>query len=144
MFKLGKSSLNHLSQGKPDLQAVINLAITYTRVDFSVVDVRRTLQEQRDNIANGVSWTMDTRHFPDPSDNLAFAADIYPWHKGKTDHSEHLYNEIAKAMFRAAIELGVDLQWGGFWKTPDKPHWQLSLKSYPKPTHKDTYWNLVS
>ena len=133
MFKLGTRSKKHLSEGKPDIRAVVELAITYTKIDFSVVDCGRTIEEQQANIDKGVSWTLDSRHIPDPVDDLAFAVDIYPWHEGKTDHSDWLYRKIAKAMFRAAIELGIDIEWGGIWKKDDCPHWQLSLRKYPKP-----------
>jgi peptidoglycan L-alanyl-D-glutamate endopeptidase CwlK len=35
-------------------------------------------------------------------------------------------------MKRAAKDLGIDLEWGGDWKSfPDAPHWQLSHKAYP-------------
>ena len=130
MFKLGSGSASHLSEGKPQIQRVVRRGIMITAVDFSVVDCRRTEEEQRENIANGVSWTMDSRHIADPADNRAFAVDIYPWHNGKTDHSIELYNKIAKAMFKAAIIEGVDIEWGGFWSTPDRPHWQLSRQQY--------------
>jgi peptidoglycan L-alanyl-D-glutamate endopeptidase CwlK len=36
-------------------------------------------------------------------------------------------------MFQAAEEKGVDIDWGGHWKSfPDGPHYQLSWKKYPK------------
>lgn len=130
-YRLGKASNKHLEGGKPDIVDVIRLAITYTSVDFSVVDVLRTILEQQQNIKDGVSWTMDSRHLPD-DDGFAFAADLYPYSERRTQHKPWMYRKIAKAMFKAAIELGVDIEWGGFWKHPDMPHWQLSRASYPK------------
>lgn len=130
-FILGKASRSHLIQGKTPLIRVVEYAIKETEIDFSIVDCRRTKAEQRENIDNGVSWTMDSRHLPDPTDNLAFAVDLYPWHKGKTDHAEWLYRKIAKAMFASAIKHEVDIEWGGFWTKADNPHWQLSHKVYP-------------
>lgn len=131
MYKLGARSRSHLSEGKPSIIRVVQRAIQITTVDFSVVDCRRTISEQEANILTGVSWTLDSRHLPDTSDNLAFAVDIYPWHEGKTNHSVTLYRKIAAAMFRAGIEEGIDIEWGGFWETPDNPHWQLSRRKYP-------------
>ena len=130
-YALSSRSLAHLSGCKPDLVLVVNRALEIVRVDFSVVDGVRTVAEQEQNIKNGVSWTMDSRHLPG-KDGLSFAADIYPYYNGSTDHSVWLYGKIAKAMFKAAIELNVDIEWGGFWKTPDMPHWQLSKQNYPK------------
>ena len=132
MFEFGARSKQHISEGKPDLQRWVMRTIELSEVDISAVDCRRTIEEQRENIEKGVSWTMDSRHLPDPDDNLAYAIDLYPYHNGKTDHSEWLYRKIAKAGFQAAIELGIDIRWGGNWKRPDKPHWQLSRSKYPK------------
>lgn len=134
MYSLGSASHNHLSQAKQPLVWVVERAIEITEIDFSVVDCRRTIEEQRQNIVDGVSWTMDSRHLPDPDgiDDLVWAADIYPWYRDATDHVEWLYRKIAKAMFQAAIEFHVDIEWGGFWKKPDNPHWQLSIRRYPK------------
>ena len=137
MFRLGRRSKKNLAEAKHDLQRVVNRALEILsikmKVDISVVDGARTIEEQRENVDNGVSWTMDSRHLVDPTDGLCFAVDIYPWYLGETNHNEFLYAKIAKAMFQAAIELGVDIEWGGFWETPDRPHWQLSRRSYPKP-----------
>ena len=133
MFKLGKASLAHLSECKPEIQEIVRHAITICEVDFSVVDGRRTIDEQREYVATGKSWTMDSRHLPDPADGLSFAVDIYPYYAGGTDHSVELYRKIAKAMFKSAILHGVDLEWGGLWSNPDSPHWQLSREKYRMP-----------
>ena len=132
MFKYGKNSLQNISEVKPILQEWAHRTLELSAVDISVVDGRRTIEEQAENVKNGVSWTMDSRHLPDPVDNLAFALDLYPFVGGKTDHSEVAYQKLAKAGFAAACELGIDIRWGGFWETPDRPHWQLSVKKYPK------------
>ena len=131
MYRLGKASNKHLEGGKPDIVSVVRRAIEISRMDFSVVDCLRTILEQQENIRKGVSWTMDSRHLPD-GDGMAFAVDIYPYRDGRTQHRPWMYRRIAKAMFAAAIELGVDIEWGGFWKNLDMPHWQLSRSSYPK------------
>jgi len=132
VFKFGAGSKQHISEGKPDLQRWVYRMLELCEVDVSAVDCRRTIEEQRENIEKGVSWTMDSRHLPDPADNLAYAIDLYPYHNGGTDHSGWLYRKIAKAGFQAAIELGIDIRWGGNWKKTDKPHWHLSRSKYPK------------
>lgn len=130
-YQLGKASNRHLEGGKPDIVAVVRRAILISRMDFSVVDCLRTVLEQQENIKNGVSWTMDSRHLPD-EDGFAFAVDLYPYYERKTQHRPWMYRRIAAAMFSAAIVLSVDIEWGGFWKNQDMPHWQLSRAAYPK------------
>lgn len=42
------------------------------------------------------------------------------------------FKKVADAMIKAAKELGVDIEWGGNWKTfKDGPHFQLTHKTYP-------------
>ena len=133
VFVLGTASNANVDQLKPPMQRVIRRAIKITKIDFSVVECRRSIEQQQINIDNGVSWSLDSRHLVDPNgdDDKVFAADIYPYYEGRTNHDEWLYREIAEAMFQAAIELDVDIRWGGFWKTADNPHWHLSRQSYP-------------
>lgn len=122
MYTLGNSSTRILSTGVPQVQAVVRLAITLTDVDFSVVEVLRSEETQRENIVKGVSWTMASKHL------TGEAVDIYPWVEGKTSHAPEDYKRIAKAMFAAAQQLGIEIEWGGFWRAPrcDRPHWQLA------------------
>ena len=131
--QLGTSSKAHLSEVKPGLQDVVTLALRKCRIDFSVVDGRRTWFEQSSYVAAGTSWTMRSNHLPD-IDGLAGAVDIYPWVDGKTSHDGYHYALIARAMFEAAIELGVQIRWGGFGRRKyrkeifeglDRPHWEL-------------------
>lgn len=46
--------------------------------------------------------------------------------KGKLDWTPGLFSRLNTLMMAAAAELGVDVEWGGLWKTrPNAPHWQL-------------------
>lgn len=120
MFKFGKKSLDQLQTVDPRLQAVVTLALELSEIDFSVVEGLRTLEWQKELVAAGKSWTLDSYHL------RGLAVDLYPWRNGQTDHSNEAYNLIAKAMIRASQKLGVEIEWGGLWnETPDKPHWQL-------------------
>lgn len=125
-YKLGKRSLSRLEGLHPDLVAVVKRAIEITEQDFSVLEGLRSVEQQRKNVARGVSKTMNSRHL------TGHAVDIvpYPLPSGKWKRS--WWNEIAPAMHQAADELNVELvsghrDWG--W---DSPHFQLDWKSYPK------------
>ena len=124
--RLGAGSRAHLVGVKVSLRQLVELALRRCAIDFSVVDGKRTLAQQRKNIADGVSWTMHSNHLPDAA-GLCGAVDIYPWVDGKTSHSTYHYKQLARAMFEAAIEHGVQIRWGGFWDEQhlDRPHWEL-------------------
>ncbi len=123
MYKLGKASLRNLGGVDKDLQAVVHRAIEISEVDFSVVEGLRTIEMQEALVTAGKSWTLDSYHLSGD------AIDIYPWVDGATSHDPEHYKKIAKAMFRSSQELGVVLEWGGFWNEMqlDMPHWQKVL-----------------
>jgi peptidoglycan L-alanyl-D-glutamate endopeptidase CwlK len=122
-YTLGLRSIQKLSGVHPDLVAVVNRAIEITEQDFSVIEGIRNIQRQRELVARGSSQTMNSRHLTGHAVDVAPFPLSWDW--------EYFY-PIADAMKAAATELGVELEWGGDWKTfKDGPHFQLSRKSYP-------------
>jgi peptidoglycan L-alanyl-D-glutamate endopeptidase CwlK len=100
-------------------------AYEITEVDFSVIETRRTREKQQANIDAGVSWTMDSDHLREDKDGSGvLAVDLYPWVSGATSMAPHHFQLLAKAMFHAAGELGIQIKWGGFWTGNrfDGPH----------------------
>lgn len=77
-YKYGAASKNHLAGVTPDLRSVfmegINLA------DIQIIDGVRTFAEQERNLATGASTTLNSKHLPQPPDNLSRAVDavVYP------------------------------------------------------------------
>lgn len=130
-YYLGKTSLKNLNGVHPDLVRVIVRAIQITKYDFGVSEGERTLAKQKQEVAEGDSSTLDSLHL-EQDDGFSHAVDIFGYVNGKADYSSKVMNKIAQAMFTAAIDEGVQLEWGGFWQKPkDKPHWQLNRKYYP-------------
>jgi peptidoglycan L-alanyl-D-glutamate endopeptidase CwlK len=122
-YTLGLRSIQKLSGVHPDLVAVVKRAIEITEQDFSVIEGIRNIQRQRELVARGSSQTMNSRHLTGHAVDVAPFPLSWDW--------EYFY-PIADAMKAAANELGVELEWGGDWKTfKDGPHFQLSRKSYP-------------
>ncbi len=122
-YRLGTRSMQHLSGVHPDLVAVVKRAIEITEQDFSVIEGVRNIERQRQLVAKGASRTMKSRHLTGHAVDLAPYPLSWDW--------EYFY-PIADAMKQAAEELGVDLEWGGDWKSfKDGPHFQLSHKKYP-------------
>lgn len=124
VYKLGARSIDNLRGVHPDLIRVVERAIQITEVDFTVIEGLRTRQRQAVLMKRGASKTMNSRHI------TGHAVDIVPWPIDWNDLSR--FKLVANAMLQAAEELGVDVEWGGDWKTfYDGPHFQLSRKDYP-------------
>jgi len=127
--KWGPDSLVVVAGCMPPLQKVINRGLYLCEIDMSAIQSIRSMAEQKNNIIKGVSWTLESKHLDVDGDGLVAAIDIYPYVSGRTSHAPDHYKLIARAMFKAAIEEGVFVQWGGFWRGgepfKDAPHWEL-------------------
>ena len=60
-FKLSRRSLDRLEGVDERLVAVVNHAITATKVDFGVIQGLRTLEMQKELVAKGASQTMKSK-----------------------------------------------------------------------------------
>jgi peptidoglycan L-alanyl-D-glutamate endopeptidase CwlK len=126
-FVLGGSSKYQLERAHPDLCKVIERAIQLTRCDFKVQEVARSAARQKQLVASGASWTMNSRHLPKvPAARpelgpVSHAADLVPLFDFDGDGRAELRwdwalcYQVAAAMRQAAIELGVRITWGGAW-----------------------------
>lgn len=122
-YSLGARSLQNLSGVNPDLVSVVKLAITKTKQDFTVIEGVRNINRQRELVKTGKSTTMNSRHL------TGHAVDVCPW---PVSWDWEPFYPIADAIKEAAVELGVEIEWGGDWKNfPDAPHFQLSRKTHP-------------
>lgn len=123
MFKLSKASIDKLQGVKQPLVDVVKRAIELSEVDFGVSEGVRTLERQKALYAAKKSLTMNSRHL------TGDAVDLYAWINGYVDWNFGNYEKIAKAMFKAAEELNVEIEWGGMWTSlKDGPHFQLKRK----------------
>lgn len=126
MYHLGRRSLVNLGGVRNDLVAVVKRAIEITEIDFTVLEGLRTVERQKQLVANGASTTMNSRHLD------GHAVDLGAWVDGTISWHWPHYHKIAAAMNKAADELGIELEWGGDWKSfPDGPHFQLPWPKKP-------------
>lgn len=107
-YALGKRSKDRLLGVDPRMVAVVEKAITISEQDFSVICGLRTVQEQEALVAKGASQTMKSKHLE------GLAVDLMAWIDGGR-WELNLYDEIADAIRKAAIELGVNVRWGAAW-----------------------------
>jgi peptidoglycan L-alanyl-D-glutamate endopeptidase CwlK len=121
---LDDRSLKNLQGVHPDLVRVFSLAAERSKVPIIVTEGLRTVERQRQLKAAGKSWTLNSRHLN------GHAIDVVDGDDFKYDIPDMDY--IAGVMKAAAADLGVDIEWGGDWKSRDTPHFELSWKTYPE------------
>ena len=125
-FSLSPRSIERMAGIHPDLFKVVQRAIQITEVDFGVTQGLRTIEQQRQYVAEGKSRTMNSRHL------TGHAVDLVAYRNGKVSWTASDYVPIAFAMKEAARELGVSIVWGGDWASfRDCPHFELDRKRYP-------------
>ncbi len=79
------------------------------RIHVLVVCTLRSIEEQRENIARGVSWTMHSKHLPQEPDGKARAIDLVPVRVGGEldwDEQSPTWQKIGR------IGRGLGLKWG--------------------------------
>lgn len=105
------------------------------RLPLMLIDTLRTEEEQKDNIARKVSWTMNSLHLPQKPDGKALAFDVCPYavfqlhgpDKLQWDSSDPAWMKIG------AIGEALNLRWGGRWKQKDMGHFEyVALGDQPK------------
>jgi len=124
---LGARSLSRLEGVHPDLVRVVKKAAALSDLDFTVLEGLRTVERQKQLVAQGASKTMNSRHI------TGHAVDLAPMIGGEVSWAWPQYHRLAKIVKSAAADEKVPLQWGGDWRTfKDGPHWELPWKFYPK------------
>lgn len=113
-YVLGSRSRVKLQGVHPALVRSVELAISITEQDFAVHCGCRTLEEQRQCVARGTSWTLNSKHLKQP-DRFGRAVDLVPFRDGQLSWDWPGCYLIASAMSRASAEIGVTLVWGGVW-----------------------------
>lgn len=148
-FKFGKNSKERLETCHPDIQKVLNLAISRSKVDFGISEGHRSIERQQELYAigrtvnrhkskvtnvDGVKKKGKHNYLP------SLAVDIYIWHNNPStrrqiDYDESHLSYVAGIIDSCAAELKIELTWGGNWDNDgiikfdqnlnDMPHFQI-------------------
>lgn len=119
-----------LANVHPDLVKVVTLASERMPWDIMIIEGVRTVERQKQLVAQGASRTMSSRHIPG-IDGLAKAFDCAPAPDGQPSWAWPLYHVLAGHMKAAAEDLRQVIEWGGDWVSfKDGPHWQLPYGVY--------------
>jgi peptidoglycan L-alanyl-D-glutamate endopeptidase CwlK len=122
-YKLSLRSLSRLEGVHPKLVEVVKLAITRSPLDFSITEGLRTVERQKELVAQKKSQTMKSRHL------TGEAVDICVLIDGKANWELSNYREVANVFKSCAWDLGVKITWGGDWKSlVDGPHFQIETE----------------
>ncbi len=133
-FKLGSTSLANLKGIHPVMVDFCKRLIAATPVDFTVNEGRRSLAQQKKNVAKGVSKTLKSKHL------TGHAVDLGPLVNGKKTFAWPPYYQLAAVGKKVRSEMAkagvlksaTDITWGGDWKSfKDGPHWELDPSKYP-------------
>lgn len=132
-FKFGSRSLTNLTGVHPDLVKVANKALELSSVDFSVIEGLRSVEQQKQNVAKGVSQTMNSKHIKQ-DDGYGHAVDVFP--VGGDWNNLKCWQPVLDAFYKAGNLLGVKLRFGINWKNDpnlpietkfiDAPHVELA------------------
>jgi len=125
-FSLSARSQTRLDGVHPDLKRVVRRAILKSDQDFTVLEGVRTPERQKQLYAQGrsrpgpkVTWTLNSRHFVNPATGHGHAVDLAPFPIDWSDTRK--FDAISRAMFAAAVDLGVTIRWGADWDRDGKP-----------------------
>ena len=80
-------------------------------VPVTVIDTLRSMQEQADAVKHGNSWTMRSKHLPQPPDGKSLAIDVCPTALLKTKNWSPMHPSwwvVAKIGVALGLRCGMD------------------------------------
>lgn len=140
MNRFSQRSKDNLKGVHPKLVELMEDAIKDSPVDFTITEGVRTVKRQKQLYAQGrtapgvIVTNVDgvrkkSNHQP-KADGYGYAVDLYPYFDGKVQVSGPVViqklREIAAHIKARATCLGIQITWGGDWRSPfDPPHFEL-------------------
>ena len=118
-FSLSSRSKGKLEGVHPDMVAVVETAITLTKIDFGVTYGVRTMEEQKRLYESGRSQTMNSKHLLQDDTGYSHAVDVVAYDGSDVVWEINVYDDICDAFKQAAEEKGVAIKWGAAWSEGD-------------------------
>ena len=122
MYKFSKRSKDNLATADEKLQLLFNEVIK--EFDCTVIEGHRSLERQKElfdkgaSQIDGISKKGKHNYFP------SRAVDVVPYPLDWNDIES--FKLLASVVKRKALDLGINVQWGGDWVSfKDYPHWQI-------------------
>lgn len=95
---------------RPIAQQLID-GVESAGINLTIVCTLRTVEEQRRNVAHGVSWTMNSKHLPQPPEGKSWAIDLVPTDLISTKNWSPKHPDwwvLAKAAVNLGLRSGMD------------------------------------
>lgn len=125
-MELNQKSMQRLIGVHDDLVRVISRAAEVADFEFQVTEGLRSIDRQKQLVAQGASHTLKSRHLTGHAIDLVVVLD------GEVRWDWPLYDKLARLIKEAARLEKVNIEWGGDWKKlKDGPHFQLPFNEYP-------------
>lgn len=123
MPNFSQRSIIALASAHPHLQMLFYAVIE--QYDCTVLEGKRSEAQQKENVAMGVSKTLNSKHVY-PIDGPSMAVDVapYPLKWPKRDEATYV-KDVARYYYFAgfvkgiATKLGLKIRWGGDWDGDD-------------------------
>jgi len=122
---LNPRSEKNLAGVHPKLVSVVRRAADVSDIEFMVIEGLRTIERQKQLVAKGASKTMNSKHI------TGHAVDLAPMVDGEIRWDWPLFHKLAPIIKQAAKDMGVNITWGGDWRSfADGPHWEIDPVAY--------------
>ena len=132
-YVFSRRSYDNMRGVHPDLVACAVMALyRYSTLDFVIIEGVRSIRrhEHLQDREDPVTWTSNSKHLIQ-ADGFGHALDIAPLINNRIPwDNRNAFRNVSQAMKFAARYLGIQIVWGGDWKSVfDGAHYEI-IKGY--------------
>lgn len=141
-FKFGKNSLKKLQTCHEDLQKIMNLALSRSKIDFGITEGYRSIERQKELFDQGKSKIDGINKKGKHNYNPSEAVDIYIYHPNVQTRRKLAYDRVHLAYVGGIIESCAEellneckithkVRWGANWDQDGVIDYDQSFDDYP-------------